>query len=204
MCIRDSVYLLRDNATVASEQDLVRDHDVVKRTHSKGILFPDTWWDGQGMCAMYFHKAPVTGERGGKLETTMNMVLRPGEAIVWRWGQLDSVKHHGALQTMPTYPSLIYNGVWEYRPDFSKETWRNGASSVASVTTGADGLAAEEGKTGTVIWTMRSPYVFVGGHIEAEGADVNFFISVDGKTWQTVKDNLDKSFSTVGPAHYEY
>ena len=25
------------------------------------------------------------------------------------------------------------------------------------------GLAAEEGKTGTIIWTMRSPYVFVGG-----------------------------------------
>jgi len=27
---------------------------------------------------------------------------------------------------------------------------------------------------------------------------------VDGKTWQTVKDNLDKSFSIVGPARYEY
>ena len=42
-----SVYLLRDNETVAGEQDIVRDHDLIKRTHSKGILMPDTWWDGR-------------------------------------------------------------------------------------------------------------------------------------------------------------
>ncbi len=27
---------------------------------------------------------------------------------------------------------------------------------------------------------------------------------MDGKTWQAVKDNLDKAFSAVGPARYEY
>ena len=65
----------------------------------------------------------------GKPDTTMNLVLRPGEALVWRWSPCDPVKYHGALYTMPTYPSAIYNGLWEYRPDFSKETWRQGASS---------------------------------------------------------------------------
>jgi hypothetical protein len=199
-----SVYLLRDNETVAGEQDIVRDHDLVKRTHSKGILMPDTWWDGQGMCAMYFYEGPVTGQRGSDTGATMNMVLRSGEAIVWCWGQSDPVKYHGALRTMPTYPSLIYNGLWEYRPDFSKAGWRQGVSSAENIISSPDGLAAEEGKPGTVIWTMRSPYVFVGGRIEAEGADARFSISVDGKTWQTVKDNLDKCFPIVGPARYEY
>jgi len=199
-----SVYLLRDNQTVAGEQDIVRDHDLVKRTHSKGILMPDTWWDGQGMCAMYFYDGEVTGQRGNKVDTTMNMVLRPGEAITWRWGQASPLKHHGALRTMPTYLDVIYNGLWEYRPDFSKEVWRQGAASVEHVVSGSDGLAAEEGKRGTIIWTMSSPYVFVGGRIEAEGADAKFFISVDGKTWQAVKDSLDKSFPIVGPARYEY
>ncbi|MBE3064579.1 MAG: hypothetical protein IMZ69_06135, partial [Spirochaetes bacterium] len=199
-----SVYLLRDNETVAGEQDIVRDHDLVKRTHSKGILMPDTWWDGQEMPAMYFYEGEVTGERRGKADTTMNMVLRPGEAIVWRWGQLDPVKHHGALMTMPTYTSVIYNGLWEYRPDFSKETWRQGAATVENITSGADGLAAEEGKKGTIIWTLRSPYVFVGGRLEAEGVEAQFFISADGKAWQAVKDNLDKCFPVVGPARYEY
>ena len=144
-----SVYLLRDNQTVAGEQDIVRDHDLVKRTHSKGILLPDTWWDGQGMCAMYFYAGEVTGERGGKADTTMNMVLRPGEAIVWRWGQRDPLKYHGALYTMPTYQDVIYNGLWEYRPDFSQEVWRQGAATVENIRSGSDGLAAEEGKQGT-------------------------------------------------------
>jgi hypothetical protein len=199
-----SVYLLRDNETVAGEQDIVRDHDLIKRTHSKGILMPDTWWSDQEMVAMYFYEGAVTGERGGKAETTMNMVLRPGEAIVWRWGQCDPVKHHGALQTMPTYPEAIYNGLWEYRPDFSKDTWRQGAAAAENVASGPEGLAAEPGRKGTVVWTMRSPYVFVGGRLEAEGTDARFFISADGKAWQAVKDNLDKFFPIVGPARYEY
>jgi len=199
-----SVYLLRDNETVAVEQDIVRDHDLVKRTHSKGILFPDTWWDGQGMCAMYSYEGEVAGTRTGKADTTMNMVLRPGEAIVWRWGQLDPVKYHGALMTMPTYTSVINNGLWEYRPDFSKEAWRKGAATVENITAGSDGLAARDGNRGTIIWTLRSPYVFVGGRLEAESLNARFSISVDGKTWQAVKGNLDKFFSVVGPARYEY
>ena len=199
-----SVYLLRDNETVAGEQDIVRDHDLIKRTHSKGILMPDTWWDGQGMCAMYFYEGPVTGQRGGQVDTTMNMILRPGEALTWRWAQCDPVKYHGALHTMPTYPSAIYNGLWEYRPDFSRDVWRQGASSVDRIRSGPEGLTAEEGATGTVIWTMRSPYVFVGGRLEAEGAAARFFVSVDGKSWQAATENLDKFFPVVGPARYEY
>ena len=51
---------------MAGEQDIVRDHDLVKRTHSQGILFPDTWWDGQGMPAMYFYEGEVKGEPVGQ------------------------------------------------------------------------------------------------------------------------------------------
>lgn len=201
-----SVYLLRDNQTVAGEQDIVRDHDLVKRTHSQGILFPDTWWQPQGMPAMYFYVGEVTGERSGKADTTMNMVLRPGEALVWRWGQVTPVKYHGALQTMPTYekvPYVICNGLWEYRPDFTKETWRKGAK-VENVTAGPQGLTAEEGKTGTIVWAMSSPYVFVGGRIEAEGTGVKFFICQDGKTWRPTGNNLDGFFPIVGPPWYKY
>ena len=201
------VYLLRDNRTVAGEQDIVRDHDLVKRTHSEGILFPDTWWHGQGMPSMYCFVGAVKGERAGKSDTTMDMVLRPGEAIVWRWGQLTPMKYHGALMTVPTYervPYVICNGLWEYRPDFSKETWRQGAK-VDGVVLGPHGLTAEKGKTGTIVWTMASPYVFVGGRIRAEGTGMKFFISQDGgKTWRSTGNNLDPFFSVVGPAWYRY
>jgi hypothetical protein len=206
------VYLLRDNQTVAGEQDIVRDHDLIKRTHSKGILFLDAWWSDPDMCAMYFFEGPVGGERGNKTDTTMSMTLRPGEALVWRWGQVRPLKYHGARGTTPTYENLIYNGLWEYRPDFSKAVWRKGAATVENLVMEPDGLAADEGKTGTIIWTMRSPYVFVGGRLEVEGAGARFFICQDGKTWRSVQslpptrsgDDLDRFFSIVGPAHYEY
>jgi hypothetical protein len=132
------------------------------------------------------------------------MVLRPGEALVWRWGQLKPVKYHGMLYTMPTYTETICNGLWEYRPDFTKKTWRSGAATAENVVSGPDGLAADEGKSGTVIWRMRSPYVFVGGRIEAEGEGTKFFICQDGKNWRPVQDNMDRFFSIVGPAYYEY
>lgn len=200
------VYLLRDNRTVAGEQDIVRDHDLVKRTHSQGILFPDTWWQGQGMPAMYCYVGEVTGQRSGKADTTMNMVLRPGEAIVWRWGQESPMKYHGALRTMPTYPTvpyLICNGLWEYAPDFSKDAWRQGAEAENVSSTG-NGLAAADGKAGTIVWTISSPYVIVGGHIAAEGNGVKYFICQDDKTWHPAGTDLDRFFSTVGPACYRY
>ncbi len=201
-----SVYLLRDNKTVAGEQDIVRDHDLVKRTHSQGILFPDTWWQGQSMPAIYCYVGEVKGERSGNADTTMNMVLRPGEAIEWRWGQQTPLKYHGAPQTVPTYegvPYLICNGLWEYHPDLAGELWRQGAK-VENIASGPQGLTAEDGKTGTIIWTMSSPYVFVGGRIEAEGSGMKFFISQDGKTWQPAGTNLDPFFPIVGAPSYRY
>jgi len=199
-----SVYLLRDNETVAGEQDIVRDHDLIKRTHSKGILFPDTWWSEPEMCSMYFFEGPVTGERSGKADTTMNMVLRPGEALVWRWGQVRPLKYHGVRGTTPTYEDPIYNGLWEYRPDFSGAAWRKGAGAVEHVTVGPDGLAADKGRTGSIIWTMRSPYVLVGGRLEAEAPGARFLICQDGRTWRPAQDDLDTFFPIAGPACYEY
>jgi D-amino peptidase len=200
-----SVYLLRDNETVANDAQLARDHDLVKRTHSNGILLVDTQWDGQGTAALYFTECEITGQRSGKADTRMNMVLRPGEAIVWRWGQLKPLKHHTALYTMPTYTGAIFNGLWEYRPDLSKPLWRQGATSVENIRWGGSELTAEEGKTGSIVWTMSSPYVFVGGRIEAEGSGARFFICQDGKRWQAVSGpSLDRFFSIVGPPYYKY
>jgi len=199
------VYLLRDNETVANDVQLARDHDLVKRTHSNGILLVDTQWDGQGTSALYFTECEITGQRAGRADTTMNMVLRPGEAIVWRWGRWNPVKYHGALYTMPTYKYAIYNGLWEYRPDLSKPVWRQGATTIENVRSGPDGLMAEDGKTGSIVWTMRSPYVFVGGRIEAEGNGARFLLCQDGKRWQEVSgSDLDRFFSTVGPPCYQY
>ncbi len=197
-----AIYLMRDNETVAAELDISRDHDLIKRTHSQGILLPDDTTTADRQSSWYFCDKPVSGQRGHDAGTTMNMVLRPGEALVWRWGQVEPLKYHGRDRL--NYPGPVYNGLWEYRPDFSKETWRKGVTSAENITSGPDGLAAADGKTGTIVWTMRSPYPFVGGRIDIEGTGAECFHTFDGKAWTPVTNNMDPCFPKDGPAQYHY
>jgi hypothetical protein len=182
-----AVFLNRDNETVAGEQDIVHDHDLIKRTHSQGILMPDNRGSEEGMAAIYGFEGEVKGQRDCYREGSLKMTLRPGEALVWRWGHLNPPKYHGGNQGQ-LYPDTICNGLWEYRPDFSKDTWRRGAV-VEGVKSSPAGLT-----DGTITWTMKSPYVFVGGRLASEGQGAAFSLSWDGKTWENVGD-FDKMFA---------
>ena len=196
-----AIYLLRDNETVAGEQDLVRDHDLIRRTHTQGILQPDRRAGDEWESSIYVFEGKVTGDRNSA-NTALNMTLRPGEAIVWRWGHLDPIKYHGPRP--PRFPDRLCNGSWEYRPDFKQPSWRT-APPPSSRSGERDGdLMAEEGKTGIVVWTMSSPYVFVGGRLEVEGTGARFKLSWDGKSWHEVDRNLDGLFPPEGPARYRY
>jgi hypothetical protein len=199
----DMIYLLRDNETVASDRDLARDHDLVKRTHTLGVLLADSRDRDEREAAMFVCEDPIKGERRCKEDTTMSMTLRPGEALVWRWGHLTPPKYMWTTM-QPDYPDTVCNGLWEYRPDFSQDLWKKGAAKVENIAPGPDGLSAEDGKSGTIIWTMRSPYVFVGGRLEVEGSGAKFAVSADGKQWQAAGKNLDEFFATDGPPRYQY
>ena len=56
-----SLYLLRDNETIAGEQDLVRDHDLIKRTHTQGILRPQGRAGDEWESSIYVFEGKVTG-----------------------------------------------------------------------------------------------------------------------------------------------
>jgi hypothetical protein len=197
-----SMYLLRDNRTVASEQDLVRDHDLVKRSHTQGILNPDKCSNDEWQASIYVFEGKPAGDRNCATGTTMNMVLRPGEAITWRWGHAEPVKYHGTGK--PRYPATICNGLWEYRPDFSRALWKKGAAAIEGIQEQGGELTAVQGKSGTIVWTVRSPYVLVGAKLEVEGSGVKFALSWDGKSWQEAGPDLGKFFPPDGPARYEY
>ena len=197
-----SIYLLRDNETVAGEQDLVRDHDLIRRTHTQGILQPDRRAGDEWESSIYVFEGTVTGDRNSPDDTAMNMTLRPGEAIAWRWGHASPIKYHGTRP--PAYPERVCNGRWEYHPDLTHGIWRKGATTAASVKEDGDGLSAEPGKTGVVVWTMRSPYIFVGGNLEVEGSGARFAVSWDGRTWEEAGNDLDRFFAPSGPARYVY
>jgi acetyl esterase/lipase len=200
-------FLLRDNVTIAGEKDIVRDHDLVKRSHSHGILDRDSRADAEWSAALFVYEGDAEGNRNSRRDTTMNMVLRPNEAIVWRWGHRVPVKYHGLAKITlwgQRAAERICNGLWEYRPDFTRVCWRRGAETLQHVRVKDGELVAEAGKTGVVVWKMRSPYVFVGGRLEVEGGAAKFFLSWDGNSWQEVGENLDSLFPANGPARYEY
>jgi hypothetical protein len=200
-------YLLRDNATIAGEKDLVRDHDLLKRTHTHGILDADSRADAEWSAALFVYEGAAGGDRNSARDTTMNMVLRPNEALVWRWGHRVPLKYHGRAD-ITTWgkraAERVCNGLWEYRPDFTRESWRRGADTAENVRTKDGELVAEAGKTGVLVWKMRSPYVFVGGRLDFEGTRAKFSLSWDGTSWQEVGKALDALFPPKGPARYEY
>lgn len=197
-----SMYLLRDNETVAGEQDIVRDHDLVRRTHTQGLLQSDGRAGDEWESSIYVFQGAVNGDRNADVASSMNMTLRPHESLAWRWGHATPVKYHGS--SPPRFPDRICNGLWEYRPDFSRATWRKGAAAIEGIEERRDGLAAEAGATGTIVWTIKCPYVFVGGRLEVDGNDPEFAISWDGKSWEECTTDLDRHFPPQGPARYSY
>src|SRR5207248_242583 len=146
-------------------------------------------------------------DRNADRSSVMNMTLRPGEAVVWRWGHTQPVKYFGTPQHK--FTERICNGLWEYRPDFSTDVWRKGADFVHALVSTDSGLAAEADKTGEIVWTIRSPYVIVGGKLDVEGSGARFELSWEGKSWQSVGTNLDQFsldqfFPPTGTARYAY
>ncbi|MBN1672988.1 MAG: hypothetical protein JXR37_18225 [Kiritimatiellae bacterium] len=199
----DNIFLLRDNHTVAGDQALARDHDLIKRTHTMGILMELGRPRSESAAAMFVCEEPVTGRRGTGKTVTMDMKLRPGEAITWRWGHLEPVRLMWS-NTGPNYPDTVCNGLWEYRPDLTGGLWRNGADKVVGIRSDGDGLKAEAGQTGMIEWAVRSPYVFVGGSLEIEGEGAEFAVSFDGKEWKPVGPDLDRLFPSNGEARFGY
>jgi len=196
------IYLLRDNHTVANEQELVRDHDLVKRTHAHGILRSRSTAAAEGVAACYTYEGELGDGRDANGQFTMAMTLRPGEALVYRWGHTDPARCSGTHP--PKYPDTVCNGLWEYRPDLSGDLWQKGAESVRHVRSTPDGLAARKGRTGAIVWKMRSAYVLVGGRLDVDGSGPRFLLSWDGQEWRPAGPDLDEHFPPAERARYHY
>ncbi len=52
---------------------------------------------------------------------------------------------------------------------------------------------------GSVVWIVRSPYVFVGGRLEVEGSGAKFSLSWDGKSWMEAGPDLGTFFPPDWP-----
>ena len=183
----ETMMLMRDNHTLASELDLIRDHDLIKRVHQYGIRSPmDQVKNNEDYAQYYTWEGNTTQRLKGWNWWTMGMVLRPHEAIEWRWGHETPVKYHGDMTGHPPMvPDTIYNGVWEYAPDFKNDPqWRAGAT-VTNITNQNGVLTATDGGTGSIVWQMKVPYQFIGGALAAAGEGYVFEIGfLNPKDWK--------------------
>ncbi len=194
-----TVMLLRDNHTLANELDLVRDHDLIKRVHQYGIMRPmDPLKNNEDYAAYYTWEGDTQVQLDGWNWWTMAMVLRPHEAIEWRWGHEGPVKHYGDMTGYPPIaPDTIYNGVWEYAPDFKDDAqWRAGAN-VTNIANKDGVLTATDGGTGTIVWAMKVPYEFVGGELALAGDGYAFEIGfLNPRDWKPV-------YTPLAPAEFD-
>ena len=201
------LFLLRDNVTIASEAQIVRDHDLIKRTHTYGILAGDSRNTDEFSASLYVFDGEPGGDRDCRRGHSMDMTLRPNEAITWRWGHLKPCKFHG-LQDIKDWGQnavdKVCNGLWEYRPDLSRDVWRLGAQTVENVVAVDGVLRPAQGETGVIVWRMKSPYVFVGGLVQMQGAGADLALSWDAKDWRAAQGDLTGFFPPAGPARYGY
>ena len=205
------LYLMRDNRTVASEADLARDRDLVKRGHAYGILQRENADHAEGTAALFFFTGPRTGGRPLIGDHTMDLTLRPGESMLWEWE--DRGKFHGHWDR----PKRLCNGRMQYQIDLSTLTrWADRAEGWVG---NAHGLVPETPGGACLELTIRSPYVIVGGKLDlglqrGVSDDVRVSVSLDGKNWSPLKIpdgqlvdaslDLDAVLRPDAPAVYAY
>ncbi len=208
------ICLRRDNETIVSEAEVVRDHDLIKRTHTYSIGRSDSSETDEFSASLYGYEGERKGEHGGHTKHTMAYTLRPGESIEWRWdhigkqytagieppdgkprgdGEGDLLVHWGEQ----AYDNMC-NGKMRYAPDLSKSLYRKGVASESNISSVSDDDVCpvlhpnQAGEPAQVTWKIASAYVIVGGNIRArfhrastnDSLEIN--LSRDGEQWQTI------------------
>jgi hypothetical protein len=179
------ICLARDNETIGNEEDIVRDHDLMKRTHTYGILAPDDLFTDQFSASLHVYEGKREGDWRDDLGHRMDLTLRPGESLAWRWDNVG--RSHGTNLTSgwgPQASEPLANGRLVYAPSKPAE---------AGDMTG-----------GALVVPMASPYVIVGGKLEVRGGS-KVFISFDQKKWEPLASgDLDAQFPPEGSPRYRY
>lgn len=201
--------LERDNHTIASEEAIVRDHDLMKRTHTYGIGQKEDRQTDEFSASLYGYEGERKRVFPLATKHAMNLVLRPGESIEYRWDHVG--KQYTAGHPVPAGERLrdglgdlragwgetaydnLRNGRLCYRPDLFNPNTPQGVEMSENVVfdakTGQIRIATPD-QPARITWRFQSPYVFVGGRASAvfagDHSDVQWHYSVDGQTWTSL------------------
>ncbi len=219
------ISLLRDNESIASESQIVADHDLMKRTHTYGVLAPDDKLSDEGGAALIYWEGERSGEQPSLTRHNMDFTLRPGEAITWAWNPA-GLYHASQYHSDPGSTDLeqwnkrwrviahVMDGEMTYAPDLSEKSTlqylRTEGVQLRDPGQFGNGLYLT-GSTGNVDVPVKSSYPVVGGRLEVELArqnlrsdEIAISISFDeGKTWNDVQtswaSDYDRMYVDLNP-----
>ena len=210
------IALLRDNETVASESDIRRDHDLLKRTHCYGILRADDQQIREFSASLYGddNQPEPDADLGSHIGHEMTMTLRPGEAITWAWEQRG--KFHCPWdyeRVAERVARMTRNGYWEFTPRLTAERIEQDPASATGVSA-TEGVLTAGADGGEMVYRIAAPWALVGGSL-AVGAqgEVAAALSWDGEQWLPLEftagesgrvADLDAHFPYDGPLRFEY
>ena len=229
----DSICLMPDNKTVASEEQIVADHWLMKRTHIYGPLEDDDPREDESSAALFSYEGVREGEHASKTYHHMDFTLRPGEAITWAWNAGN--RYHA----MPYEPGdlMLNNKRWRlmanvmdgeltYAADLTQASTLK-YFQTQGVEIRADGPFGRGlyavGEKASLTVPVNSAYPVVGGRLELDighrspqSGQVKVSISFDnGQTWKEVWTSrtgeyarmyidLNEFFPLAEPARYHY
>jgi len=217
------ISLLRDNETIASESQVVQDHDLMKRTHTYGLLAKDDRMTDEGSASLLFYEGERSGEQPSLTRHNMDYTLRPGESISWDWNPAN--RYHAMPFSFADSDADNWNKRWRimahvmdgkmtYSPDLGKESNLKylQLEGVEPRSTGGSGRGLYLiGELGTVDVPVTSAYPVVGGRLDAGFVrrdanieELTVSISFDqGKTWQevwtSVPSDLKRIYADLDP-----
>ena len=222
------ICLMGDNRTIAGEEDIVADHDLMKRIHTYGPLHEENRNRDETSAALHYYEGERKGEPKSFTSHTMDFTLRPDESITWAWRRGN--RYHGSTDLLWNKRWRLFanvmNGSLDYSPDLGNPgnlqyLELNGAECRRDGTFGTGLYAVEDSATVTV--PVASVYPIVGGRMEVDfgrwsqrSQTVKVSLSFDkGKSWKylwrganmdftRMYIDIDSLFTLGGPARYEY
>ena len=184
----DTFYLDRENERPVSGDAIVRDHELAKREHAYGPIFKG-WRIGEDAASLFGADdgetfRPVGGHR-------IDMALRPGEKIVYRWDNVGKLARDSNRNRHFWGNSLLV-----YSPRLGPGDYATGVTEEEGIVVPAPGSGrgklAGASRDSHLTYEVRSPYVVCGGRVRATFIGLRprdrfaVSLSLDGQTWKKV------------------
>jgi len=175
----------KPDGSMASLEDLQRDPGLLSTA-------PSDVYSAEHLRRIY--SSEVFTERTTRQPQTLHalrMDLRPGESIVYSQDKKGLFFATRYLEE----PREYANGLWQFRPRFSDESWRAGFASAENLTAVQDAggawflTAADPKKPWQLTSEFSLPYPALDGGVEIDfaGEGLSVELSRDGSTWQEIR-----------------